>query len=68
MSLRDLYGFSGYDRETVDDRHLLACPGCYVCSEALDRAVERDYRRRPHPRDDAADRAHDARVDAALGL
>lgn len=40
----DLYGFGGYPRDYVDDRHLLLCPGCHVCQAAEARA-ERDANR-----------------------
>jgi len=41
-----LYGFSAYDDGTVDDRHLLMCPGCLTCQRAEERA-EREFNRYP---------------------
>lgn len=38
----DLYGFGTFDPESVDNRHLLLCPGCHVCRMAEEQA-ERNY-------------------------
>ncbi|MGF7124068.1 hypothetical protein J2X34_004509 [Rhodococcus sp. BE178] len=32
-SAYDLYGFSTYDPEILDQRHTLLCPGCWRCKD-----------------------------------
>lgn len=56
MNARDLYGFSGFDRDQVDDRHLLLCPGCNGCL----RDDGGPY--------DQPDHGYDLHVDRELGL
>lgn len=41
----DLYGFSTYDPDIVDNAHILLCHGCPACQAAMERH-ERAYNRR----------------------